>query len=148
MSMIEQLKPQGSLRIVVTAADGTIVQDFYVRNLVVNTGLEYIASRMMENGRQNEISHMAIGTDSIEPTPEDVGLGTEEYRSPLNVLGGTLDGASVIYEATFGAGELNVTEAGLFNDETTGIMLCRTVFNPISKREDDVIGITWTLSIL
>jgi hypothetical protein len=40
-----------------------------------------------------------------------------------------------------------ITEAGIFDAETGGSMLCRTVFPVVTKMAADTITITWTISI-
>jgi hypothetical protein len=48
MNTIENLKVTGALRVVLTGPDGQIKDDRELKNLVVNTGLNFIASRMKE----------------------------------------------------------------------------------------------------
>lgn len=148
MPITETLKTKGSLNIVVTGPNGDIKEDVHVDNLVVTVGKEYIASRMKETGRQDEMSHMAVGSDDTTPVIGDTVLALEESRSPLDTIGGTVNGTDVVYEATFSAGDLTLTEAGIFNDPTAGTLLCRTTFNAINKGEDDSVAITWTFSVL
>lgn len=148
MPITETLKTKGSLNIVVTGPNGDIKEDVHVDNLVVTVGKEYIASRMKEIGRQDEMSHMAVGSDNTAPAAGDTTLGAEESRSTLSTAGGTVTGSDVVYEATFTSGTLTLTEAGIFNDSTAGTLLCRTTFNAINKGEDDSVAITWTFSVL
>lgn len=148
MPITETLKTKGTLNIVITGPDGNVKQDVHVNNLVVDVGKDYIASRMKETNRADEMSHMAVGSDNTTPAAGNTALGTEESRSSLSTAGGTVNGSDVVYEATFTSGTLTLTEAGIFNAATAGTMLCRTVFDPINKGADDSVAITWTFSVV
>lgn len=148
MPITETLKTKGTLNIVITGPDGNVKQDVHVNNLVVDVGKDYIASRMKETNRADEMSHMAVGSDNTTPAAGNTALGIEESRSALSTAGGTVNGSDVVYEATFTSGTLTLTEAGIFNAATAGTMLCRTVFDPINKGEDDSVAITWTFSVV
>jgi hypothetical protein len=56
---------------------------------------------------------------------------------------------SVQYTCNFAPGISTggITEAGLFNDETAGIMVARTVFPVINKGPLDVLAIVWKITI-
>ena len=56
----DKLKATGSVNIVVRSENGKVSQDFTVPNLVVDTGLAYIASRMKDT-TADAMSHMAVG---------------------------------------------------------------------------------------
>ena len=36
---------------------------------------------------------------------------------------------------------------GIFNDDETGTMLCRTVFAVVNKAANDTLSVTWTVTI-
>ena len=61
MKLIENLKgTRGELNIVLRDETGAVKQEVTVPNLVVDTGLAYIASRMKDT-TQTAMSHMAVG---------------------------------------------------------------------------------------
>lgn len=148
MNTNEQLKATGDLKIVVTAPDGTVKQEQDVKNLVVTTGLGFIASRM-KDATATAMSHMAIGTGSVAAALANTGLGAESARVTLTST--TVTGNQVAYAATFPAGTpaslTAITEAGLFNASSGGTMLCRTVFAAVNKDVNDTLSITWTVTI-
>jgi len=125
---------------------GAIKQEFTVPNLVVDTGLDFIASRMKDT-TDAAMSHMAVGTNNTAANAADTTLGTELARQALAST--TVTDNSIAYVATFAAGTGTgaLTEAGLFNDPTTGTMLCRTVFAVINKGAADSMTVTWTVTI-
>ena len=136
----------GALKIVVTGADGAVKQEHEVKNLVVSAGLAYIASRMKDT-TLGAMSHMAIGSGSTAAAAGNTALGTELGRVALTAT--TVTANAVQYTATFGAGVGTgaVTEAGIFNDDTAGTMLCRTVFGLVTKESGDSMAVTWTVTI-
>lgn len=148
-TIVETVKATGQLNIKVTSASGQVKENIVVPNLVVSAGKEWIAARMKDGGQPDQMSHMAIGADSTMPVVGNTTLGSELGRVSLTTAGGTVSGAVVTYEATFPAntGTGAVTEAGIFNDVTSGTMLCRTKFDVVNKGADDTLSITWTVTI-
>lgn len=150
MNKIENLLLRGQLNIVVTDQTGKIKETRDVTNLVVNTGLGYITSRMVGTA-SSVMSHMAVGSNNTAAAAANTDLG--------NLLGSrkaldstTISGAnneSVVYVCTFSAGEGTgaITEAGIFNASTSGTMLCRTVFAVVNKAAADTMVITWTITL-
>lgn len=141
----EQLGLKGELKIVLTDKDGNVKKEQTVPNLVVNDGLYFITDRMVGN-TPAVMSHMAIGSSTVSPAAGDTTL-TELGRVALT--SSTSTDNTVTYVATFpaGTGTGAVTEAGIFNDATTGDMLCRTTFNVVNKAADDVMTINWTITL-
>lgn len=146
MNATENLKASGSLRVVVTGADGKVKEEREFKNLVVTVGKNFVASRMV--GTSSAVmSHMAIGSSSTPAATGDTALGSELGRVAL--AGASAATNVVTYTATFpaGTGTGAVVEAGIFNDPSAGTMLCRTVFAVVNKGVDDAMSITWTVTI-
>jgi len=143
----DDLTLKGRLDIVVTAEDGTVKQRESVKNLVVTTGKEFVASRMAGTS-SSVMSHMAIGTGTTAAAAGDSTLGSQSARVSLTST--TATNNDVVYVATFAAGTPSsaaaITEAGIFNASTGGTMLCRTVFSEINKGTSDSLTITWTVT--
>lgn len=121
----------------------------HIPNLVVTTGREFILSRMKEN-TDAVMSHIAIGTGTNAAAVDNTALQTEVERVALNDAP-TISGSSIIYEATFGTSVPDtatiITEAGIFNNDTTGDMLARTTFSAVNKATTDIMTIRWTITI-
>lgn len=146
MEMIQEtVKATGALQIKLYGPDGQLKQEQNVKNLVVTTGKGYIASRMVST--PTAMSHMAIGTGTVDPVVGDTALGTQAARVALTSSAAV--GAVVTYVASFGAGTGTgaITEAGIFNASTAGTMLCRTEFAVVNKGADDSLTITWTVTV-
>jgi hypothetical protein len=120
-------------------------------NLVVNNGLAYIASRIKDSST-TAMSHMAVGQGTATAAKTDAILGTELARVALDSTSITTTNVTndtVQYVATFapGSGSGALTEAGLFNASSAGVMLCRTVFMVINKGALDTLVVTWKVTV-
>lgn len=137
----DSFKIKGHLAI---AINGEVVAE--VPNLVVDSGKDYVASRMKDTSK-TAMSHMAIGTGSTAAAAAQTALVTESARQALTST--TVTDNDVVYVATFGAGTGTgaITEAGLFNASSAGDMLCRTVFSVVNKGASDSMTITWTVTV-
>jgi hypothetical protein len=141
----EQIKVTGQVNIVITDKNGQIKDQREIKNLVVTTGKEFIAARMV--GTPDVMSHMALGADNTAAANGDTALGSELGRVAL--ASATSTAAVVTYTASFPAGTATgaVVEAGVFNDASSGTMLCRTVFAVINKGVDDAMSVTWAITV-
>lgn len=150
MNTNEILKLSGNLSIVVKDKDGQVKDQREVKNLVVNTGLAYIVSRMVGTAK-NVMSHMAVGSGTTAAAAGDTDLesilGSRKSLDSTTIAGSNNE--QVVYVTTFAAGEGTgaITEAGIFNASTSGDMLCRTVFSVVNKAAADSMVITWTITL-
>jgi len=143
----ENLKLSGQLGIVLRDKDGNIKEERTERNLVVTTGLNYIASRM-KDASASAMTHMALGSGTTAPAAGQTDLVTLlGSREALDST--TVTNNEVAYVASFEAGDATgaVTEAGIFNAASSGTMLCRTKFNVVNKAADDTMTVTWTITL-
>tara|TARA_B100000519_G_C14209446_1_gene421909 strand:- start:456 stop:899 length:444 start_codon:yes stop_codon:yes gene_type:complete len=139
-------KATGKLTIEIKNEHGVTVDTREVKNLVVDDGLEFIASRM-KDATSTVMSHMAIGTGSSAAAAGDTALGTEAARQALTST--TVTANAVAYVASFAAGTGTgaITEAGILNAASGGTLMCRTVFSVVNKGASDSMTITWTVTI-
>ncbi len=138
-------KVTGDVLIQILDKDGQVKDRREVKNLVVASGKTFIAARMV--GTPAVMSHMAIGAGTVAADAANTALGSELGRVALATA--TSSGAVVTYTSTFppGTGTGAVTEAGTFNANSGGTMLCRTVFAVVNKGVDDAMAITWTITV-
>ena len=143
----DAIKVTGKLNVKHFGKGGNLIREYNFTNLVVTTGLEYIASRLVDSGAPDQMSYMALGTGAATPTLADTTLGAEAGRVALS--SSTPSTTIVTYVANFPAGTAtgNLTEAGIFNDSAAGTMLCRTTFLSINKGADDTLAVSWVLTI-
>lgn len=142
----DKSKATGNLVVEIKNDKGVVVETREVKNLVVDDGLEYIASRMKDT-TATAMSHMAIGTGTTAAAAGDTALGTQAHRNALTST--TVTANAVAYVASFAAGEGTgaITEAGILNASSGGTLLCRTVFSVVNKGASDSMTITWTVTI-
>jgi hypothetical protein len=142
----DMLKMKGELQVVVRDSFGAVKQEFTVPNLVVTAGKNYIASRIV-GAATTVMTHMAIGTSTTTPAVANTTLGTEAGRVALASF--TASNNQVTATATFpaGTGTGAITEAGIFNAASAGVMLCRTTFPVVNKAAGDSIAITWVVTV-
>ncbi len=148
MNQLETLKASGALRVVLTDANGNVKEDVQLKNLVVNTGLNFIVSRMKDT-TATAMSHMELGTGTTAAAAADTALGTAISGSRQSLTSTTVSSNTITYVASFGAGTGTgaVTEAGIFNASSAGTMLCRTVFPVVNKQAGDSMTVTWTVTV-
>tara|TARA_B100001996_G_scaffold52817_1_gene37653 strand:+ start:683 stop:1126 length:444 start_codon:yes stop_codon:yes gene_type:complete len=142
----DETKATGKLTVEIKNKQGKVIDTREVKNLVVDTGLAFIASRMKDT-TATAMSHMAIGTGSTAAAAGNTALGTEASRKALTST--TVTSNAVAYVASFAAGEGTgaITEAGILNAGSGGTLLCRTVFSVVNKAASDSMTITWTVTI-
>jgi hypothetical protein len=147
----DSIKAKGTLQLTLIDENGNIKQQDE-HNLVVNTGLAYIASRI-KDATASVMTHIGVGTSSATQLAADTALGAAlGARSPLDsttIVTTSATNDSVQYVATFAAGASTgaITEAGIFNALSSGTMLCRTVFAVINKGALDTLVITWKVTV-
>ena len=125
-----------------------------VKNLVVTAGKNWVAARMGA-ASASVMTHLAIGTGTGAAAAGNTGLGTEAARVALTTSGGSVSNNVITFAATIPADTPNVTapataaitEAGVFNANSSGTMLCRTVFAAVNKGELDTMTISWDVTI-
>ena len=142
----DKLEATGSVNVVVRGEDGNVKQDFTIPNLVVDTGLDYIASRM-KDATATAMTHMAVGSGTTAAAAGQTALVTQVARVALTST--TVTGESIAYVASYAAGTGTgaLTEAAILNAASAGTMLCRTVFSVINKGAGDTMTVTWTITI-
>ena len=150
-NVVDNLQVSGQLRIQHYDEFGNLKEDRTVKNLVVTTGKNFIASRL--GGASSAVmGWMEVGTDNTAAVVGNTALGlpVAASRTALSSLTAGVPTANAIrHVCTFGAGVGTgaLVEAGIFNASTAGTMLCRTVFGVITKGALDSITITWDLTI-
>jgi hypothetical protein len=148
MHHVENLKATGKVYITRTNSEGVVLQQLEVPNLVVTSGKNYIASKIVATTNSPaSMTHMAIGTGTSSPAAGDTTLGTQTGRVSLS--GSSVSSNAITYTATFpaGTGDGAITEAGIFNASSGGTMLCRTTFPVVNKASGDTLAITWVVTV-
>lgn len=130
------------------------------RNLVTSAGKAGAASRLNGAGAEALFDKIGWGTGATAPAIGDTTLQTE-----VNLSGAGASGVHVISAATASrvtttvtndsarlvgtataAGTIAITESGVFNASTNGVLLCRQTFSAINVVSGDSIQFTWTVA--
>lgn len=146
MAILNGTEYKGRLHIELKDESGKVKETRDIDNLVVTTGLGWIAGRLYDTGSPAQVSHIAVGTGTTAAAAGDTALGTESHREALDST--TVSTNTVTWVASLEAGEgtAALTEAGLFNAASGGTMIARTVFDVINKGASDSLSISWVLT--
>lgn len=142
----DMVSATGKLHIQVFDAEGNLKTEYHKTNLVVDTGLAYITSRMKDT-TATAMSHMAVGSGTAGAASGNTALGTELGRVALTSTTVTANSIAYVGDFPAGTGTGSVSEAGIFNASSGGTMLCRSQFGVVTKTAADSMRITWTVTI-
>lgn len=146
MDFKDKPKATGRLLIEIFGEDGSLKKTVEIQNLVVDTGKDFIASRM-KDATATVMSHMAVGTDNTPAAANQTALLSEAARVALTSTNVAANVVTYIASFPAGTGTGALTEAGILNAASAGTMLCRTVFSVINKGALDAMTITWTVTL-
>jgi len=139
------LKGRMSLRLY--KEDGSVVA-IDKDNLIVTAGLDFIANIMGATSPPTKMTHIGVGTSSTAPNAAQTDLLAPTMRKAATYshTGGTL---IFSFTTTFNAGEATaaLTEAGVFNASSGGIMLDRVTFAVVNKGANDTLTVTFTFTM-
>ena len=142
----EGLKLKGDVAVVLRDKNGNVKDERKINNLIVDAGLNFICDRMKND--ETAMSHMGLGSGTTAPAAGNTTL--ESQLGSREVLdSSTVTGNQIVYVASFEAGDATgaVSEAAIFNAASGGTMLCRVSFAVVNKSADDVLSISWTISL-
>lgn len=120
-------------------------------NLMTNTGFAGVASRINGAGAEAAFIYIAVGTGTTAAAATDTALQAEIVDSGLARASATAsrvtttvtnDTAQDVYTFTV-TGAKAVTESGVLNAASAGVLLCRQVFSAINVVSGDSLQITW-----
>lgn len=144
----ERLNFKGRVEIVLTDHFGVIKDKRSIDNLVVSSGLAFIASRMGGNSK-SVMTHLGLGSDGTAPALSQTDL-LSLLGQRVAIASTSVIGSAIQYTASFAQGVATgaVAEAAIFNGSSGGDMLCRTAFPVMNKQPLDSIGVLWTITAL
>ncbi len=149
--MNDEILMKGHVKIVLKGPDGKIKLTRKGPNVFTDTGDAHVADQLASSQDESAMSHMAIGTGTTAALTSDTVLDTELDRNALTSFtqGAGANDNDIIYVGDWAAGDGTgtITEAGIFNDVSTGTMMTRQVFSAINKGAGDTLQITWTITI-
>ena len=134
---------------------GVWVKELHISNLITNTGKAFMAARINDASALDPMTYIAVGTGTTAANASDTALGSEISDSGLSRASATvsrtttdtsLDTAQLVHTFT-ASGSKAVTESGVFNAASSGIMLCRQVFSAINVISGDTLEMTWKIDV-
>lgn len=142
------IRVSGIVEILLYDNNGNLKTHFVTPNMVVTAGKILIASRLV-NTSMGVPSHMWVGTSWTAEAAAQTDLLSPVSGGRLALGGTSRTNNTITYTATFndGVGVGALREAGIFNANTSGSMLCRTVFDQVSKVAGDILTINWNVTI-
>ena len=143
----EALKVVGSMTAVLTSPNGE-VKTVKRNNLIVDVGYDFIADSIASPTRSGPLSNIAVGSGTAPAAPADISLQTEEERKTSTYVHG-LGTRTFTLSTLFTQNEAiaAITEAGIFNAPSGGVMIDRVVFPVINKALDDLLEVTFTFTM-
>ncbi len=143
----EAFKIKGVLEQWLKKPDGT-VEYHRSENIIVDVGFDLIADVIGLTAQPVEVTHCAIGTGTTAAAATDTTLETELVRK-TTAYTHTASTKVFQFETTFLAGEGTgtITEAGLFNNVTAGVMLDRVTFAAVGKAAADELTQRFTFTM-
>jgi hypothetical protein len=148
MKIQDTFKLQGALTLMLQKADGT-VEVTQKDNIIVDVGFDFIADAIGKAAsRPACMGYTAVGTGTTAAASGQTSLGTEVSRlaSTYAHVAGT---KTFTFTTTFAAGVATgaITESGVFNAASAGIMIDRVVFPVVNKGADDTLTTVFTFTM-
>lgn len=124
-----------------------------ISNLITNAGKAAAAGLLGNTGSITAFSYIAVGTGTTAANAADTTLETEITDSGLERAASTVsrvttdvtnDTTQFLHSFTV-TGTKAVTESGVLNASSSGILLCRQVFSAVNVVNGDTLQITWKI---
>jgi len=148
MQLKDTLKLHGSLTLMLTKANGE-VEVTQKDNIIVDVGFDFIADAIGKAAsRPACMGYTAVGTGTAAAASSQTTLGTEVSRL-ASTYAHTSGTKTFTFTTTFAAGVATgaLTEAGVFNAASAGIMIDRVVFPVVNKGADDTLTTVFTFTL-
>ncbi len=140
-------------------ANGRVYKEFTIANLVTDAGKALVAARIAldsgDSGGETKANYIAIGTGITPAAASDIALETEistngGERAAATVTKETTDVTddTIVLTHTFNfTGSFSVSESGILNDASVGILLNHQVFSAIPVISGDSLEVTHKFDI-
>jgi len=150
-------KLNGFIKIEHFDSSGKLMEVVETPNALTNTGFAEVAGLINsdQSGSHTAFDYIAVGTGTTAATATDTALETEETENGLTRASGTgtrmtttvANDTSQIVHSYSVSGSVAVTESGVLNASSAGIMLCRQTFSAINVADGDTLQITWKVTV-
>lgn len=143
----DTIRAKGTVTLLQKDADGNIIKEETIKNLIVNSGRNALAALLGGAGGSDKVvTQISFGTNGASPVGGDVAPLTDNFDKVLD--GESYDGVnmSVTFEGSLGTGENNgvtIREFGLLCDD--GTLFSRISYAGIAKTNLISLEITWKI---
>lgn len=144
----EAMKLHGAVTLMLQKPDGE-VQTTHKENIIVNVGFDFISDAIGKaTSRPGVMGFIAVGTGTTAAAASQSALVTELKRNAAT-FAHTVGTKTFTFTAQYAAGDATgaITEAGVFNAASAGIMLDRVVFPVVNKGADDSLTAVFTFTM-
>lgn len=144
----ESMKLHGAITLMLKKANGD-VETVHKDNIIVDVGFDFIADAIGKSAsRPGVMGWIALGTGTTAAAAGQTALVTELDRNAATYAH-TAGTKTFTFTADFAAGDATgaITEAGVFNASSSGIMLDRVVFPVVNKGADDSLTAVFTFTM-
>lgn len=142
------MKIKGKFSCNVIKKDGTVIA-WQKDNMIVNSGYELLMTSMFEkNNRPSPIGYIAFGSGTSLTTSDMTALENEVLRVPAEW---SWDPEARVVSVTANVtitDPIIVTEAGLFNADSGGVMFDRVTFTAKGLDETDMAEPLFEISVI
>lgn len=154
MELQESAKMYGHIQLEKRNSAGQLVETRHIKNLVTSAGKAGVASRINGSGSEAAFTYVAIGTGTAAAAAGDTALGAEITTGGGERAAGsasrvtttvTNDTAQLTKTFTFTA-SFAVTECGVLNATSAGVLLARQVFSAVNVVSGDSIAVTYKVA--
>jgi len=138
---------KGKMSARLTHEDGSF-EDFEKDNIIVTVGYDYICNVIGLASQPAAMGYIAVGTGVTAPASADTALQTELVRQAAtyaHTAGTKVFTLSTTFAAGVGTGAL--TESGVFNASSAGVMFDHVTFSVINKAASDTLTQTFTFTL-
>jgi len=149
----ETIGLRGELEIVLFDKYGNVKDRRHLKNLIVNVGKAQVAG-LINGSATGTFQYIAIGTGTTAPAATDTALQNETHRALADTIDRvttsvTNDTARLSKLFSGYSGSESITESGVFNASTGGIMLNRQTFAAVNVNwgAGDNVLFTWKIQV-
>ena len=137
--------------------EGNLIETMETPNAVMNLGFKEVACLMGTDitAGHTAFDYIAVGTGTTTATATDTILETEVTEKGLTRAAGA--GTNITDTVAYDTFQLvksfsptsgyAVTESGVLNASSTGILLCRQTFSAINVSDGDTLTVTWKVKV-
>lgn len=146
LTIKDDISPVGLPTLTLYDKDGNIKCVRTVKNMTVTEGRSLIAGILC--GEALSIpSHIALGTSNTPAAAGQTALLAEVGRVAMGAKDRTAN--TIVFRATFGEGVGTgaLREAGILTASSGGTLLCRVVFDTVTKLATDILTVNWNYVI-